>query len=165
MSHEIRTPLNAVITITSLLEERSDKEENELLRSLKFSADNLLRIINDILDFSKLDAGKVVLEPQPVEIRLLMENIRNTYLGMAREKGIDLKLTVDPLLAEIYLADETKLSQILGNLISNAIKYTDEGQVSVEVKLLDQGESRDQDRVQGGGHRWGDPREFPGGDF
>lgn len=144
MSHEIRTPLNAVITITSLLEERSDKEENELLRSLKFSADNLLRIINDILDFSKLDAGKVVLEPQPVEIRLLMENIRNTYLGMAREKGIDLKLTVDPLLAEIYLADETKLSQILGNLISNAIKYTDEGQVSVEVKLLDQGESRDQ---------------------
>ncbi|WP_421893426.1 DUF2225 domain-containing protein [Marinoscillum sp.] len=144
MSHEIRTPLNAVITITSLLEERSDKEENELLRSLKFSANNLLRIINDILDFSKLDAGRVVLETQPVEISQLMGNIRNAYLGMAREKGIDLKLTMDSALAEVYLADETKISQILGNLISNAIKYTDEGHVNVEVKLLDQGESRDQ---------------------
>ena len=144
MSHEIRTPLNAVITISSLLEERTSSEEIKLIESLRFSANNLLLIINDILDFSKLDLGKVHLDFAPVEFRPLLQNICNTYSSMAREKGIDLKLSIDPNVHQYYQADSTKLSQILGNLVSNAIKFTDSGNVSVYVDLINSGEERDQ---------------------
>ena len=144
MSHEIRTPLNAVITITSLLEERASGEENQLIESLKFSANNLLLIINDILDFSKLDLGKVHLDFAPAEFRPLLQNICNTYSSMAREKGVELKLSIDKGVNTHYMMDTTKISQIMGNLISNAIKFTDEGSVSVYVELISGGDKRDQ---------------------
>ncbi len=144
MSHEIRTPLNAVITISSLLEERTSGEEITLIESLKFSANNLLLIINDILDFSKLDLGKVHLDFAPVEFRSLMQNICNTYSSMAREKGIELILSIDRNIHQYYQADSTKLSQIMGNLVSNAIKFTDSGSVSVYVDLISSGDQRDQ---------------------
>ncbi len=136
MSHEIRTPLNAVITIATLLEEKADPEENKLLQSLNFAAANLLMIINDILDFTKLDSGKVKLEFSPSHFINLMKNIRNTYQNLAIDKNLELTLNIEPLVAESYEIDATKFSQILGNLITNAIKYTNKGKVEINVNLL-----------------------------
>lgn len=147
MSHEIRTPLNAVITITSLLEERVDGEENQLIESLKFSANNLLLIINDILDFSKLDLGKVKLEYDSIDFNGLLTNIKNTYQNLAREKGIELTLNLDKALSKYYWVDGTKLSQIMGNLVSNAIKFTEEGSIRIEVKKIGSAQERDQIEV------------------
>lgn len=134
MSHEIRTPLNAVITITSLLKERADAEDKELLESLKFASNNLLLIINDILDFTKLETGKVQLELRPCNFITLLENIKRTYDNLAKEKGLKLSLKTSTGIADNYQLDETKLSQILGNLISNAIKYTDYGEVNISIE-------------------------------
>ncbi|KAI9440305.1 ATP-binding region ATPase domain protein [Russula earlei] len=133
MSHEIRTPLNAVITITSLLKDRFIEEEKELLDSLQYASNNLLLIINDILDFTKLDTGKVQLENRPCHFIPLINRIMKTYESMAKEKGLNLHLQVDEEVAQAYELDETKLSQIMGNLVSNAIKYTDTGDVDVEI--------------------------------
>lgn len=136
MSHEIRTPLNAVITITSLLKDRSDEEDQRLLNSLKFASNNLLLIINDILDFTKLEAGKMQLDVHPCNFRTMIENLRNTYENLATEKGLKLFLSIDASISESYELDETKLSQILGNLIGNAIKYTDTGKIEITVTNL-----------------------------
>jgi signal transduction histidine kinase/CheY-like chemotaxis protein len=136
MSHEIRTPLNAVITITGLLHERADEEEQKLLQSLKFASGNLLQLINDILDFSKLENDKVALEYTPVHIQELLQNIKNTYDSLAKEKGIELQLKIDSNLATAYELDETKFSQIAGNLIGNAIKFTEKGSVTFEAAML-----------------------------
>jgi signal transduction histidine kinase/CheY-like chemotaxis protein len=143
MSHEIRTPLNAVITIASLLDDKSVKNEKQLVKSLKFAANNLLLIINDILDFTKLDAGKATLETRPCNIRTLLENIKNTYDSLAREKGLNLLLNINARVAGFYEIDETKLSQILGNIITNAIKFTEQGQVEILVEKTGTSASRD----------------------
>jgi signal transduction histidine kinase/CheY-like chemotaxis protein len=133
MSHEIRTPLNAVITITSLLKDRADEEEQKMLNSLKFASNNLLLIINDILDFTKLEAGKMHLDMHPCNFHSLIDNLRSIYENMANEKGLKLSLNIDKNISESYELDETKLSQILGNLVGNAIKYTDEGRVDISI--------------------------------
>lgn len=143
MSHEIRTPLNAVISISSMLGEARNEDEQQLLNSLKFSANNLLYIINDILDFTKLDAGKVELDFRPCALKEHIKNICRTYEGLATEKGIELNLILDDNLNDFYSIDETKLSQIMGNLISNAIKFTDHGSVSVHLNKLKSNHSLD----------------------
>ncbi len=144
MSHEIRTPLNAVTSIISLLKDRSDLEEMRLLDSLKFSAKNLLRIINDILDFSKLESNKIILEERPFHLKGFMERTKETYLSLALEKGIHLNLKIDSNVNDTYKADETKLFQILGNLISNAIKFTDKGCVTISVSIKKSTTNNDQ---------------------
>jgi signal transduction histidine kinase len=133
MSHEIRTPLNAIITITNLLKERSDAEEQNLLESLRFSSNNLMLLINDILDFTKIDLGKVQLENRPATIRYLLNNIKNTYASLAKEKGVELTLQIDEKIGLTYELDATKLSQIMNNLISNAIKFTSKGSVKIVI--------------------------------
>ncbi len=135
MSHEIRTPLNAVTTIISLLENRSSKEDQQLLTSLRFSSKNLLRIINDILDFSKLDSNKMELDLHPVNFKNLIGNIKSTYDPMAKEKGLVLNMDLSPHIAKAYMMDETKIFQILGNLLSNAVKFTDTGIVTISIGL------------------------------
>lgn len=136
MSHELRTPLNAVITIISLLKDKSDEEDQRLLNSLKFASNNLLLIINDILDFTKLDAGKMQLDKQPCNFKTLLDNLRQIYGSMAVEKGLTLSMSIANEVAECYEMDETKLSQILGNLIGNAIKYTDAGSVNISINKI-----------------------------
>jgi signal transduction histidine kinase/ActR/RegA family two-component response regulator len=136
MSHEIRTPLNAVINITNLLKERADHEDNQLLESLQFASNNLLMLINDILDLSKLETGKIELEKHPVSIRHLLNNVKNTYDVLAKEKGLQLLLKIDDAVGQVYELDEIKLVQILGNLLSNAIKFTNKGYVLLSVELL-----------------------------
>lgn len=146
MSHEIRTPLNAVTTIASMLSENSHVEDKILVDSLKFSANHLMQIINDILDFTKLDLGKMTLDLQSCKIKFYLENFWNTYQIQAKEKGIEFKLKIDPLLFDFYFIDQTKITQILANLVTNAIKFTDIGAVKLEVKVNKQ--FKDFDQVQ-----------------
>ncbi len=148
MSHEIRTPLNAVITISSLLADKTDKAEQELIDALRFASNNLLLLVNDILDFSKLEAGKAKLEARPGNFKLLLENIKKTYESLAREKGLKLNLKIDDGIAESYIIDETKLAQILGNLITNAIKFTYHGSVAIEIEKLKIGANEDELRFK-----------------
>lgn len=136
MSHEIRTPLNAVTSIISLLRDRSDEQDKKLLTSLRFSAKNLMQIINDILDFSKLDSNKMTLEKHPVKFKEVLHNIQQTYLTLAEDKGIRLELVISNTVADSYEIDETKLFQILGNLVSNAIKFTEKGAVLISVDTV-----------------------------
>ncbi|MEQ8470289.1 MAG: ATP-binding protein [Marinoscillum sp.] len=134
MSHELRTPLNAVVTITTLLDENPNhKDKLTFFKLLKHSSQNLLSIVNDILDFSKLEANKMKVESRTQEIRVTLKNIVDTYANMAEEKGLKLVLTVDNEMSKLYKLDDIKLSQILGNLISNAIKYTNQGEIKVTV--------------------------------
>ena len=143
MSHEIRTPLNAVITVASLLDEKVGAGEKPLVETLKFSANNLLLIVNDFLDFTKLDAGKAQLELRSCQFKNLFENIKNTYHGLAREKGLTLSLNIDEDINEFYELDETKMAQIIGNLVTNAIKFTDSGQVGITIKKIKGNEDTD----------------------
>jgi signal transduction histidine kinase/CheY-like chemotaxis protein len=140
MSHEIRTPLNAVITIPKLLKERADPEDQQLLDALQFSSNNLLLLINDVLDFSKLEAGKMELEYRPTNFKILLHNIINTYDSLAKEKGLLLNLMIDEDIDSSYELDEIKLTQILNNLIGNAIKFTDKGSVNLIVEKVAQRE-------------------------
>ena len=143
MSHEIRTPLNAITTIVTLLGEKSEGEEKKLLDSLRFSSNNLLCIINDILDFTKLDVGKTKLELHSVNFKTMLKNLCQTYNSLATEKGLQLILNTSDNLAESYELDTTRVSQILGNLISNAIKFTEKGSVNLDVELVSSGENDD----------------------
>ncbi|MES2454606.1 MAG: ATP-binding protein [Bacteroidota bacterium] len=136
MSHEIRTPLNAVTTITALLADKYEGEDKMLISSLKAASKNLLLVINDILDFTKLDNGKMLLEERPCDLSLLLNGILSTYENLALEKGLEIEMNLDNAIKGFYELDETKLSQILGNLVSNAIKYTDKGKITVDVNKL-----------------------------
>ncbi|MFM2048012.1 MAG: hypothetical protein RI955_558, partial [Bacteroidota bacterium] len=137
MSHEIRTPLNAVIGITNLLLMENPKPEQvQELNTLKFAGENLLLLVNDILDFGKIEAGKVALESTPFNLQSLIKNIKNSYTYIATEKGILLKSTIDENLPTFVLGDPTRLSQILTNLISNAIKFTDSGFVEIVLRKM-----------------------------
>jgi two-component system sensor histidine kinase/response regulator len=135
MSHEIRTPMNAVIGTTNLLLEENPKPEQlEYLNTLKFSSDNLLAIINDILDYNKIEAGKLQLSNMPFNVHQLLQNIRQSFYPKAAEKDLDLELIMDQTIPELLMGDQTRLGQILINLVSNAVKFTHEGKVAISVE-------------------------------
>ncbi|MBN1650097.1 MAG: response regulator [Bacteroidales bacterium] len=138
MSHEIRTPLNGIISISELLlDEKLPEKAMGMLGSIKYSADNLLKIINEILDFSKIEAGKISFEAIDFDLhRLLKELIKNLEFS-AKAKGIDLIADFDKDLPARINGDPVKLSQILTNLIGNAIKFTLNGYVKLIVKKSD----------------------------
>jgi len=139
MSHEIRTPMNAVIGFTHLLLQQDPKpEQMEYLDILKYSAENLLVLINDILDFSKIEAGKIELEEVDFNVLTLIENIRFGNLQMAQEKGIDIMLLPNSDLDVTVMGDPVRLGQILTNLISNAVKFTNKGEVVISASIIKQ---------------------------
>lgn len=143
MSHEIRTPLNVVVSIANMLSDKDPKEQKELIDSLKFSSGHLMNVINEILDFSKLEAGKIQLDKNPVVLSELIHNIRNSYEVSAKEKGLVLNLSIDPEIYWLFLIDEVRLNQILGNLLNNALKFTHNGQIDLKLELLeDAGDSQ-----------------------
>ena len=136
MSHEIRTPMNAVIGMAYLLIHENPKpEQMEYLNTLQFSSQNLMAIINDILDYSKIEAGKIVIEKTDFNLKSLLNSIKQAHLFKAEEKGIGLKVKLDSELPEYVVGDEMRMAQVLNNLMDNAIKFTNTGQVIMEVNL------------------------------
>lgn len=136
MSHELRTPLHAVIGMTNVLSiENPRKDQEENLAILRFSSENLLALINDTLDFSKMNADKIVLNKADFNLTLLVQNINATFRTKAEQKGITLKLASDFEEQSLFVkGDQTRLTQILNNLVSNAVKFTDTGGL-VELRI------------------------------
>ncbi len=141
MSHEIRTPMNAVIGMTHvLLEENPRIDQKEHLETVMFSAENLLVIINDILDYSKMEAGRMVIERTNFDIREVINNIYKTLVPKAKERKLIFQLDMEEDVPRYLLGDPTRLTQVLINLLNNAIKFTEEGKISLAVRQ--QGQSK-----------------------
>lgn len=137
MSHEIRTPLNAIIGMTYILQQENPREDQlENLKVLEFSGNNLLTIVNDILDYNKIDAGKVLLDKVDFNLKDLLISIKNAQQLRAKEKGILLKLYYDEELPHHFQGDAGRISQVINNLVSNAIKFTTKGYVKVIADLV-----------------------------
>ncbi len=138
MSHEIRTPLNSILGMTHLmLRDNPSADQKEQLDVVLFSANNLLNIVNDILDYNKIEAGKVSFESIEMDIRSIAKNIVSGLKNTAQDKNIELRLSIDDDIDSPILGDPTRTSQILGNLVHNAIKFTRKGYVLLALKVVE----------------------------
>lgn len=135
MSHEVRTPLNAIIGMTQLLMTTDlDERQRDYAGTVESAGASLLEIINNILDFSKLDTGEVELENMPFRVQNVVDNSMKILLPRAEEKGLAVAISIDPTIPEVVIGDESRLRQILTNLVSNAIKFTEQGSISIDIQ-------------------------------
>ncbi len=134
MSHEIRTPMNAILGFTSILTERiRDPQHRDYLRTIGSSGRLLLKLINDILDLSRIEAGRLNLEEEPVNVRAILEDMRTFFREKARSSGVDFEVQAAADLPEVLYLDDARVRQVLLNLIGNALKFTSEGFVRVSA--------------------------------
>jgi signal transduction histidine kinase len=135
MSHELRTPLNGIIgTANLLLDEASMPEQKEHFDLLKYSSEHMLTLINDVLDFSKIEAGMMELERQSFNAFFFLQKMQSLFQSQYSKKGIVLQLDIDDKINRNFIGDETRLSQVLSNLLSNALKFTEKGSVILQAK-------------------------------
>ncbi|MDM8525845.1 transporter substrate-binding domain-containing protein [Desulfococcaceae bacterium HSG8] len=135
MSHEIRTPMNAVLGFAEILEERvTDEQQKGYLALIRSGGESLLRLINDILDLSKVEAGKMELEYNPVDLRFVLKEMERIFSRKTRKKELEFRLGIAHSLPKGLVSDETRLRQILLNLIGNAVKFTESGYINVSAR-------------------------------
>lgn len=134
ISHEIRTPMNGVMGMAALLADSSlTQQQKEMVETIQTSASSLLAVLNDILDYSKIEAGRFSIEEADMDLREVVEDVVALLRGSAVAKGIELSLNWDPLAPQYVRGDSTRIRQVLMNLVGNAVKFTSEGKVTVEV--------------------------------
>lgn len=137
MGHELRTPMNGIIGSTNLLvKQKMLPEQAEYLNILKYCSNHMLELINDILDYNKIESGTLDIHLTPVNLRQLLQNVAMPFFNRFDEKGVELKVELDESLDEDLMLDEIRMIQILNNLISNALKFTDAGHVKLSVSCL-----------------------------
>lgn len=147
MSHEIRTPLTGMLGMLELLSlSRLDNEQRATLDTAWDSSRNLLRIVNDILDWSKIEEGKLELAPRPTSIQNLLQEVVNTYSRVASIRALTLWQHSDVRLGTAYIVDPLRLSQVLNNFVSNAIKFTQSGEVELRAELVERFDNSDRIR-------------------
>ncbi|MEB3228836.1 MAG: PAS domain-containing protein [Synechocystis sp.] len=138
MSHEIRTPINGVLGLTHLaLQTKPHATLQDYLLKIQESGESLLQLINNILDFSKIEANRLDLESAPLNLGRVMTKIDSLLRPKAAEKGVALRFVLDANLPELVLGDELRLSQVMMNLVGNAVKFTDEGQVAIAANVVE----------------------------
>ena len=134
MSHEIRTPLNAILGLADLMLDNNPREDQKsLLETIKFSGDNLTTLMNDVLNYTKWEAGEVVLESKPFNLLTFVQGTKLTYKSLASRQGVSFRLLLEDDLPEVVLGDVNRLGQIINNLLNNAIKFTQQGQIVLSV--------------------------------
>lgn len=139
MSHEIRTPMNSIVGFTDLLlEENITDKQREYLDAIKWSSENLLGVINDILDFSKIESGNIELEKTSLNLRNLADSCAKSFSLNQAKEGVVLKVNIDPAVPAVLEGDPVRLNQILTNLISNSLKFTEQGEVRLDVTHVGQ---------------------------
>ncbi len=137
MSHEIRTPMNAILGMLQLLSQTPQStRQKDYTQKAEGAARSLLGILNDILDFSKVEAGKMELDPQPVDLDAVLQDLSVIFVANLKNKPVELVYTVDPAIPGTVAADRMRLEQILINLVSNAIKFTERGEVELRIECL-----------------------------